>query len=357
MNPDLSLLAAYPGEYQQALISELYNALRLEQEGIRVIPGVKNKLNTHKFLVEDGVKPYTGKFVSKDDLQFVPRVLEVSKAQRDLSIEPSKYIPTYMAAMRGRGENSSNMTIPFEQFTWDAVMKRVATEVNLQTVFHGVGADAFVAFDAGDTYAVGDFVTFTQGGEVRYFECVSATAAGQSPDTHAAKWKWAGAKAISKGFGKIIKDEITAANLTPIATGAVTSTNAYAKFVQLYRSLPEPIKLGLEGQALIYCSMTDYEYLVDSYETDVKKNFEESNGVSFLPKTDRKCAIKPVSWLNNSRRLIATVEGNLWAGTDELSDMNSIKTIEQMYHVDAGITFMLGFQISDLDVIRVNDQA
>lgn len=358
MNPDLSLLAAYPGEYQQTLISEIYNSLRFEQEGITVIPGVKNKLNLHKFLVKKGAKPYTGKFVSKDgDLSFEPRVLEVEKAQRDLSIEPSKYIPTYMAKMRGRGENANNMTIPFEQFTYEAVLKELGTEINLETVFHGVGKAGFAAYNAATAYAVGDLITYTQDGELRYFRCVEATAAGENPDTDEAKWEWAGARAIAKGFGKIITEEIAAGNLTPVATGPITAVNAYASFTKMYRAQPEPVKMGLHGPVFLYTSVDNHELLMDNYEADVKKNFEEVNGITYLAKTDRRAIIKPVSWLNGSGRIISTLDGNLTAGTDELSDINVIKAKEEMYHVDLGITFMLGFQIADLAVLKVNDQA
>lgn len=357
-NPDLSLLATYPGEYQQSLMTQLYNSLRLEQEGITVIPNVKYKLNMHKLLTKNGLKPYTGKFVSKDgDISYEPRVLEVEKAQRDIEIEPSKYLPTFMAFMRGRGENSSNMSIPFEQFTWEKVLEQLGTELNLTTVYNGVGKAGFTAYNAGSTYSVGALITYTQGGEVRYFRAVASTTAGQNPDTNPEKWEWAGGRAIAKGFGKIIADEITATKLTPVATGAVNGTNAYSKFIQMYRALPEPVKMGLVGQAVIYCSMTDYEFLLDDYENQISKNFEVVDGITYLAKTDRKCQVKPVSWLSGSRRLIATVTGNLVAGTDELGDMNSIKTIEEMYTVQAGITFVLGFQIQDLEVLKVSDQA
>lgn len=358
MDPNISNLATYPGEYQQTLISQLYNSLRLEQEGIMLIPAVKNSLNMHKFLTNDGVKPYTGKFIAKDNLNFIPRVLTVAKAQYDLEIEPEKYRTTFMAKMRGRGENPNNKTIPFAEFMWTAVMNGIGTEVNLGTVYFGQGKAAFTAYNAGSTYAVGDLITYAQGGETRYFRCISATTAGQNPDTNAAKWAWAGARALTVGFGKIIADEITAATLTPVATGAVTSSNAYDKFIQMYRALPEAIKLGVGGiQAVIYSSVTDYEALTDDYENKISKNFENVDGITYLAKTDRRCRIMPVSWLSGSRRLIATVLDNLVAGTDEISDMNTIATVPSMYTVQAGITFVLGFQIQDLDVLRVSDQA
>lgn len=356
MDPNIALLAAYPGEYQQELISELYNSLNLERDGINVITGVKGKLNMHKLLVADGAKPYTGKFIAKDDLTFVPRVLTVEKAQRDMEIEPEKFRTTFMAKKRGKGENANNQKIGFPEFMWNAALQSLGTEINLQTVYFGVGKAAFAAFAAGTAYSVGDLVNYTQGGEVRYFRCITATTAGQNPDTHAAKWAWAGARAIAIGLGKIIADEITAGNIVPVTTGAVTASNAYSKFIQVWRALPEPVKLGVSGKGIIYCSQTDYEYLTDDYENQISKNFETIDGITYLSKTDRKCQIKPVPWLSGSRRLIATVKDNLVAGTDELSDMNDIRSTPQMYTVNAGITFVIGFQIQDLEVLVVSDQ-
>jgi hypothetical protein len=357
MDPNLSALAAYPGEYQQELISQLYNSIRFEQEGIKLIPGVKNKLNMHKLLVSDGAKPYTGKFIAKDDIALQPRVLSVEKAQRDLEIEPEKYRATFMANMRGKGENANNQTIPFAPFMWNSVMEGLGTEINLQTVYHGVGKAAFAPYAAGTAYSVGDLITYTQNNELRYFRCVTATSAGQNPDTHPTKWAWAGARALTQGFGKIISDEITANNLAPVATGAVTAANGYDKTMLLWRSLPEAVKLGQAGQGIIYQSMTDYEYTMDQYESSVSKNFETIDGITYLAKTEKRCGLKPVSWLSGSRRMLATVLGNLVAGTDELSDMNSIKTIPAMYTIPAGITFVIGLQIQDLEVLKVTDQA
>ncbi|MGN6416867.1 MAG: hypothetical protein ACTHMC_05225, partial [Pseudobacter sp.] len=236
-------------------------------------------------------------------------------------------------------------------------MKRNGTELNLETVYHGVGKGAFSAFNPASTYAVGDLVTFTQNAELRYFRCIAVTTAGQSPDTHPAKWDWAGGRAVAKGFGKIITEEIAASNITPVATGAVTALNGYDKAMQLYRSLPESVQLGKSGPTLIYQSLTDYQFTMDQYEKDVSKNFETIDGITYLAKTERRCGLKPVSWLSGSRRQIATVKGNLVAGTDELNDMNLIKAMEQMYTIQASMTFMIGFQIRQLAALRVSDQA
>lgn len=358
MNPDLSALSAYGGDYSKQLIRQMYNALKLQAEGITVMPNVKSKLTLHKLIVKKGAKPYTGKFKSKDgDVAFKPRVLDVDKAQRDLEIEPTKYVGTWMEKERGAGENSLNYNIPFAQFMWEAVLEELSTEVNLETLYHGVGTAGFAAYGAGTAYAVGDLITYTQDSEVRYFRCVTATTAGQNPDTHAAKWDWAGGRAIAEGFGKKIADAITAGDTTPVATGAVDSLNAYKAFTDLFRKHDEPVKMGVYGKVFTYCSVTDYEALTDDYEERIKKHFDETDGVITLAKTGGVNIIKPVSWLNGSRRLISTLNGNLLAGTDLLSDMNVINNILTHYTIQSSIAWMFGTQIRDLDALRVSDQS
>lgn len=357
MNPDLVLLAAYPGEYSQALITEMYNALALQAEGITVVPNVKSKLNLHKLIVKKGAKPYTGTFKSKDgDISFEPRVLEVEKAQRDLAIEPSKYLETFMEQKRGAGENSANLNIPFAEYMWNAVLQELSTEVNLETLYQGVGKAGFAAYGAGAGYAVGALIKYTQDSELRYFRCIEATAAGQNPDTNPEKWEWAGARAIAKGFGKIIDEEIVLNTIDPVVTGPVDAGNAYAKFTAMFRAHENVVKKGTYGKVYTYCSMDDYEALTDDLEEKVKKNYEDVDGVTYLLKTNRNNIIQPVSWLNESRRMISTLNGNLLAGTDLLSDMNVITTIPSHYHIDSSISWMFGTQIKDLKALRVSDQ-
>lgn len=358
MDPNISELAAYPGDYQQSLLTGFYFGLDAAGTGLTTIPGLKSAVNLHKILVKKGVKPFTGTFNAKDgDVAFRPRKLSVAKAQRDIQILPSKYLATFMERNRGRGENANNMTIPFAQTTWEEVMREVAHEIVADAVYFGQGAAAFSAYAAGTAYSVGALITYTQNAELRYFRCIVATSAGQNPDTNPEKWEWAGARALTKGFGKIITDEISGGGITTaqvVNTGAITSTDAYTQFTSVWRALPEQIRT--QG-GVIYTSVNNYQYLMDAYENQITKNFEKIDGITYLSKTDGKCQILPVNWLSGSGRLIGSAKNNLYMGTDETSDMNNIKTMEQMYHVDAGITFMFGVQIADLAAMVVNDQA
>lgn len=351
---DLSALQAYGGVNQGQIIKALYAMLALEAAGISVMPNLKSKHLLAKLLVGKGAKPYTGTFKSKADVNSDPRELAVEKAQRDLTIDPSQYLGTFLEKNRGRGENPNNPTIPFAEVLWQSVVESLAQEISLETVYFGEGKAAFVAYAAGDAYAVGDLVKYTQDGELRYFRCLAITTAGQNPDTHPAKWEYAGGRALCKGFKAHLDAAETAGDITPVSTGALTSSNAYDQVIKVWRALPEPVKNGKGG--VVYTSQDTYEKVVDQYESAVSKNFEHTNGVAVLPKTDGKAIIKPVNWLSGSSKIIASAHGNLWMGTDQSSDMNTIKVMEQMYTLDAGISFMIGFQIADLDVIRVNDQ-
>jgi hypothetical protein len=352
-SPKLTGLTAYAGDYSDQLLTQLYVALELEAAGITVINNLKSKLTLPKLLVDPALKPYTGKFVSKDDISAEDRTLEVFKAQSDRTIEPSKYLATWLEKKRAKGENAKNMDIPFASVMWPAVIDELAQEVAQGTIYHGKGKAAFAAYNSGTVYHAGDLIKYTQDSELRYFEVTATTTAGQTPDSNPEKFKWAGAKALAVGFGGVLDAEETAGHFTPVSTGAITSTDAYGQFTSVWRKLPEMIR---KKGGLVYCSQDSYECLLDDYENKVKKNFEETNGTVYLAKTEKKAILKPVSWLSGSGKIIASAPGNFWMGTDQTDDMNVIKTIEQMYTIDAGITFMIGMQIADINVVATNDQ-
>jgi hypothetical protein len=353
MDNTIQGLSAYGGDFQDKLITALYLALALEAQGISVMPNLKSKTTLHKLMIRKGLKPYTGTFKAKSDIVFEPRELAVEKVQRDMQIHPSEFLQTFLEKKRGAGENSKNMTVPFAEVVWQSVMDQIANEIVTDTMYNGVGKAGFAAYNAATAYPVNSHLKYTQDGEVRYFRTIAAVAAGENPDNHPEKYEWAGGRALTVGFNKIIKDEEAAGKIVPVSTGEITSADAYGQYTEVWRKLPEQIRM--KGGTIL-CSQNSYESLMDDVENKVKKNFEEVNGITYLSKTDKKAALKPVSWLTNTSRLIATPNGNLWMGTDQTSDMNVIKTIEQMYHLEAGITFMIGFQIADLEVLVTNDQ-
>jgi hypothetical protein len=352
---DLASLRAYCGEYKGELLETLYNDLETQAAGITVIPNVKNELNVNKLTMESGLKPFTGDYVPRKKTgKYTEKTLKVAKVQRDDRIFPSEYLPTWMAQQRGKGENPNNTKIPFEQHFWESYMRRNSTDLNLEQLYWGVDKSTIAAWSGAATYAIGDIKSYTQDGELRYFRAVAATAAAESPDTHPAKWAWAGHRVLGKGYNQLIKDGITATEAKTVATGTIVLATAYDQFQSVYRALPEPVKIGRYGKVVLECSMNSYELLTDDYENKIKKNFEEVDGIVYLAKTNRNCIVSPRMWLTGSGRLIARVPNNFWLGTDQEADMNTIKQIDEMYSVQVGMSFMWGQLISNFEFMAVN---
>lgn len=159
---DVSALATFPGEYERQLFSTMINSMDIAKD-VTLLPNVKKKLNLTKLRVKKGARPYSGTHEpDTGDLIYTPRVLEVKVGKRDLLIDPEDYRATWMAPEAGSGSGASKKTIPFEQYVWAEVMKGLGAEINDETAYFGLDLSALtvVAFDAGDTYAVGEYITF-----------------------------------------------------------------------------------------------------------------------------------------------------------------------------------------------------
>lgn len=369
-NVDISALSRYATNFQRQLIVTLINGLDI-LNSITLYPGVKNYTKLPKLLVKDGFRPYNAatEFGTKKDLVYSDRELKTEAGKRELLIDPEEYRPTYLSEVMSAGSGANKKEIPFAQFTWDQVIKRVQSEINSKTAYFGFDKSDADAWDNGTAYSTGDYVTFDVDGRTEYFQAVDDTNAAESPATHPAKWENVTAAAVAKGLGTIIAEEITAANISPVSLGAITSgAEAVAAFKELYRAVPVAIR-GT-NPIIIHASYTDVEFYMDEVEDKISKyttpdvSSMMSNGLIPILGTNKMGWIKPATWLGSSRRLIANPmnpstrkDMNMFFGTDLLSDLNQIKTKENLWTLEAGIKAVLGFQIADLDAMRVGDQS
>lgn len=372
---DVSALVAYAGTHEAELIWTLLNGFDIAND-IRVIPQLKSKHNLPKLTVGDGARPYSSTTEFKTgDLQYTDRTLEVRVGKRELLIDIEDYRGSYLeeflpnGALGAKGQQNQN-NIPFAAWTFDKVSKKIAQEINDKTAYNGFLKSAAVAFDAGDAYAVGDYVTFTVSGITEWFKCVTITTAGQTPLTHAAKWQNVTAEAIAPGIKYHLDAAITAGDIVETSTGVVNSAStALEAFKKLYRSAPVAFK---NNGIVIHAPYTDYEYLLDGIEDKLSKYTREdvtpndTTGGLYLPGTNRKCIVKPASWLGTSRRMIAEpwmmqsnkIKGsNLVMGMDMMGDMNTIATKANLWGVEVGYKIVIGFQICDTDALWVGNQA
>src|SRR5690606_7183400 len=81
-SPDLTALAGYAGKYRSQLHRRLMTGLAIAKD-ITPVYNVKHALTLTRLAINNGPKPYTGVFKSKNnDISYVPRKLEVEKFQR-----------------------------------------------------------------------------------------------------------------------------------------------------------------------------------------------------------------------------------------------------------------------------------
>lgn len=352
-SPDISAMVAYAGKFSKKLYRGFITDLAIFKD-VTAWWGLKFKENLHKLTVNGQPRPYTGVFeANAGDIAFSGQTIEAEKFQRDILIEPSIYRTTYLGEMRGKGEGANNTTIPFAQFTLETVAKRVGEDINNNTVWNGVGKAGFTAFNAGSTYAVGDYVSFSNGVNTHYYRVVTATLAAESPATHPAKFENVDSLAICLGLGTKIRSLRTADELAHVEVTGSMLTDTYSKAKKIYRGLPEKVRTA--GRVTMYYSLSVHEALLDSFEGDISKYTDKDLKLVTLPTSDGNCILKPASWMSGSEQVVCTPKDNLIAGTDLLSDFNDFRTIPQMYTVQLGLTGTLGFGVQDPEAISTND--
>jgi len=371
---DLTAITSFAANNQAALIASLVNGLDVAND-IMVQPNVKNKIPMPKLKVGNGFRPYSGSQEFKvKGLTYTDRFLEVKVGKRELQIDPEDYMGTYLAWLNSPGSSAAKKDIPFAQFMWEQVILNMQREMNDETAYHGFDSSATADWGAGATYAAAtaDKVKFASttnnpNAVKDYWMCIVDTTAGQSPDTHPAKWQNVTARAVAPGIKSYIDAGITATTIAPVATGAVTSSAGVAitAFKKLFRAFGPAYK---NTGIITSCSYTDWELLLDDLGDKYKalRDDASENGYLTLPETNKKGIVKPATWLGTSRRLISgpympgdpARHMNLYMGTDLLSDASQISVKDtELWKLNAGLKVRIGFQIQDIEAIKVGDQA
>jgi hypothetical protein len=368
---DVTAVTAYADEHKRDLISTLVNGMDIAKD-ITVIPNVKNKIALTKLSVGNGFRPYSNTTEFKSGaLAFSDRYLEVMLGKREILVDVRDFKSKHLAWRTSPGNRASKsfQDMEFAPFVWDQVIKGVQRELNDETAYFGFDSSATPTFSEGSTYTANSYVKYTVNGVVEYFQNISGgtTTAGEDPIDTPAKWRNVTARAVVPGLKSYI-DTAISGGFTVTTTGAITNgATAVAAFKEIFRDMPVAYK---NFGVIVHCSYTDAEFLLDGLEDAITKYTTPDvsamlqQGMIPIPGTNYKGWAKPATWLGTSRRLIAeplqpgTAMGmNLVMGTDLLSDMNDIKTKENLWTTEAGILVAVGFQIQDLSALRLGDQA
>lgn len=293
--PDLSAITTSFVEFGGSVFGKQVLAWKLREQGIQVRTNVNKPQVLTKLSAVGAPRPYRSQDDLTDGSKFTDRTLTAYQSKWDFDFDPEEFRNTYLA---------SSSDAPYYQQALDQVATQYLDYLLRQTVYAGI-----------------------------------RNASGTTPAD------------ICNGWGKIIADEITATNLTPIATGAITDANGVDKFETLVAGVPTWMR---ENGFTIYCSYAKFDNFRKNYRSTYNFQFDKNTEGSY--KMDNlNVEIKPVSWMGTSGRLIATLPNNLVFGTD--LEQVEVAATQRRNIIEVRNMMPVGVQIQDLEAIFVNDVA
>ena len=305
---DVTGLASFAYKYQKEIITQVY--LKLENQGLTVIEDVSVSMKFPKFVVGNTLQKYNSTFTGSGTIVFSDRELVVHDAKAEYSIDSYAFESSYLRLNR---KDATLTEIPYENYFWQKIVEKLADEIVKSVIW------------SGDT-------TDTSGNL---------------------------ALRITDGYAKLIAAAVTAGDVVPITTGTPTSSNAVAKFELLYTSaLAQYPVLDSQEDLTIYASKTQVRnYMINYRATFPYDPNIYSDGAKDLDLkiANGRCKILGVDWLAGSNKLLLTPQLNLKFGTNKMSDMNAIRMVEKEWTQNVGIRFVMGLQITDTEVLFVND--
>lgn len=318
---DISKIQQYLGENNEDLLRLAYGTMECWDQ-VTVLPDVKNKIRLTTLSVDKMVKPFVADFSpTANVIKFEPREIGVQTAKADLQLVPNDFRQTYLAQFIGsKGVGRTPQDLPFEKAIWEDVFSRFGEEVNDDTAYLGV-------HNASGTAAVD----------------------------------------VADGWGTILAANIYNAStnadgiITPITTGALTATTAYAQLKALARSIP--VKYRTPKWALkFYMSHATYEsYLdnLDSLGVNSGRGNDPITGDNTIWLRGYKGIIElvPNTWMGDSGRIIATPKSNIILAADAVQqDLATMNFIPDVWSFKVGIACAIGFDFRYLPLIWCNEQ-
>lgn len=305
---------AYVEEIREELFRRLFFGFKTAQIATP-IEGVKGRMVLTELQVKENlVKRWSSTYAGTDNVKFDPLVLEVVTQKVENSVIPQLYEGSYLGHMRKKGQSSDDW--PFEAFILDSIMKKVDEELD---------------------------VAFWQG------EAVASPA-----DTD-------NLIQTIDGVLHVIADLITATTITPVATGAFTSSNAVANLRTMWAQVNTAYK---DGGTDIFMSYDIY----DNYRINYKTLFGTHPNEILISGTDYtgikfelgggKTNIIPIPGMGTSGRVVICSRENLYYGYDALEDWSNFDFEKNHRQLDYWMDFNFGVQIGMKrdGFLVVNDQ-
>lgn len=310
-------LGDYCRENTDVLISELVSDPKLAEK-FAIYDDIKDEYPLPRLVLSDElVKPGNDKSFDpvEDAIDFDARILKVRDCKIDLQIFPADFEKSYLGKYKKPG--SRGIDIPFEQFIFQQIILKARRAMYMKAIYKGV-------YNA------------------------SGTTTATTLD----------------GFLKLIANEVTADNITPVVTGAITNTNCVDKCLMLYDVLSDEVKEEGVLQR-VNSQIFDWVYRkinpvtntalvgTDSLATTKMKR------VNYFDLPGGNITLVRESGLGASQKIITTTKDNLAIGVDSMDDDSNIEIQRDKRALNLLIDFKMGTQIADIspECLSVNDQA
>jgi hypothetical protein len=299
-NPDLSLIATSFVQFGGQVFGKKVLSWKLRELGIQVRTNVRAPQTLTKLSAVGGPRPYR----SQDDttgngVKYTDRILTAYNSKWDHDFDAEEFRNTYL--------NMGVTDMSFAQAANEQLAKEYLDSIMRNTLYLGVRDGA------GDA-----------------------------------------AVDICNGWGTILATEITATNIVPVATGAISSSNAVEKVEEVVQSAVGDKAWMRDEQGIVYCSYG----MFDKYKT----RYRALNGFQFQPgvlgdyKLDNLNAVlRPVPFMGSSDRLIYTLPNNLVFGTD-VENIQVAASVRRNI-IESRPMMSAGCEFQDLEAMIVNDQA
>jgi len=315
---DFTDAQAYKGYVEQFALDLFKRMFYGFRSGQLMTPheGVKGRKVLTELVIGTGLaKRWIAEFEGTQNTSYTPYVLEVFTNKLEHQVVPQEFESNYMGEMRRTGQDPRDY--PMEAFTLNGLLKELAKELEDAT---WQGDQAAVPADS---------------------DLLAAT---------------------FDGILKQVADAITATDLTPVSTGAITLANVLDQFQSMWAQVnPAQKAMGTD----IFVSYAVYDlYRIkykQTYGADpayVKiDNSDYDQGIRY--ELSSKATIIPVPGMGSSQRVLIMPRNRLHYGFDSLQDWSNFRFEQNHRTLDFWCDFNFGVKAVMLrdGLAVVNDQA
>jgi hypothetical protein len=309
---DLSDVTSTLGAYWRKFEKDIWKAITQEivfEQYTTKISGVTDEYVSTLSSHTEFLQPYQKQWTPKGAVTFTPYINKVRNIKADITVDGlDDLYATYLAWMAD--ESKTYKDYPFVKWMiMDHIVPGIRQEIEMMS-------------------CQGEYAAPTPGTPGGYMTSVD-------------------------GILTIVANEITATNLTPITTGAITLANAVDKFEQFNDDLPE-VYQNMAGDIL--CSPTLAKY----YARDYRNTFGSTNDQ--LAKNNLKIdasnkRIVGIPGFEGSGRILFTPKANLITMYDKNTGLDKFDVQQFQREIYILGNFKRGYGFRTLDGVFANDQA